>query len=139
MTPEEAQQLMQEATGFTPDAAVKDVARCIYMVPEDHTKYVSLKLFEVSISSPKLGEARRGLNEGTSEAGPVAENEAVQTTPTPPNLGGENKCFKGIPYTSIISEWWRRNGGEPAEGERNVNRVSSLMYPSLCHANFVTY
>ena len=120
MTPEQAQELMQEATGFTPDAAVKDVARCIYMVPEDHTKYVSPKLFEVSISSPKLGEARRGLNEGTSEAGSVAENASVQTTPTPPNLGGENKCFKGIPYTSIISEWWRRNGGEPAEGERNV-------------------
>ena len=34
----------------------------------------------------------------------------------------ENKdlSFKGIPYSSIISEWWRRNGGEPAEGERNV-------------------
>ena len=63
MTPEQAQALMQEATGFTPDAAVKDVARCIYMVPEDHTKYVSPKLFEVSISSPKLGEARRGLND----------------------------------------------------------------------------
>ena len=46
MTPEEAQQLMKEATGFTPDAAVKDVARCIYMVPEDHTRYVSEKLFE---------------------------------------------------------------------------------------------
>ena len=28
--------------------------------------------------------------------------------------------FKGIPYSSIISEWWRRNGGVPAEGERNV-------------------
>ena len=123
MTPEEAQALMQEATGFTPDAAVKDVARCIYMVPEDHTKYVSPKLFEVTVSSPELGEARRGLNEGTSEAGPVAENEAVQTTPTPPNLGGEKVTelnFKGIPYTAIISEWWRRNGGEPAEGERNV-------------------
>ena len=38
MTPEEAQKLMQEATGFTPDSAVKDVARCIYMVPEEHTK-----------------------------------------------------------------------------------------------------
>ena len=48
MTPETAQELMQEATGFTPDAAVKDVARCIYMVPEDHTKFVSPKLFEVS-------------------------------------------------------------------------------------------
>ena len=30
------------------------------------------------------------------------------------------KEFKGIPYTSIIAEWWHRNGGEPAEGERNV-------------------
>ena len=29
-------------------------------------------------------------------------------------------AFKGIPYQDIISEWWRRNGGEPAEGERNV-------------------
>ena len=116
MTPEQAQELMKEATGFTPDAAVKDVARCIYMVPEDHTKYVSPKLFEVSFSSPKLGEARRGLNDGIC----ATESAAVQTTPTPPNLGGENKCFKGIPYTAIINEWWRRNGGEPAEGERNV-------------------
>ena len=48
MTPETAQELMKEATGFTPDAAVKDVSRCIYMVPEDHTKYVNPKLFEVS-------------------------------------------------------------------------------------------
>ena len=32
MTAEEAQALMKEATGFTPDKAVKDVARCIYMV-----------------------------------------------------------------------------------------------------------
>ena len=116
MTVEEAQALMAQATGFTPDAAVKDVARCIYMVPEDHTKYVSPKLFEVSFSSPKLGEARRGLNDGIC----ATESAAVQTTPTPPNLEGENKCFKGIPYTAIINEWWRRNGGEPAEGERNV-------------------
>ena len=50
MTAETAQELMQEATGFTPDAAVKDVSRCIYMVPEDHTKYVSERLFEPEIS-----------------------------------------------------------------------------------------
>ena len=120
MDAETAQTIMKEATGFIPDKQVKGVDRCIYMVPEDHTRYVSPRLFEVTISSPKLGEVRRGLNEGTSAAESVAEIEAVQTTPTPPNLGGENKCFKGIPYTSIIAEWWRRNGGEPAEGERNV-------------------
>ena len=28
--------------------------------------------------------------------------------------------FKDIPYADIIEEYWRRNGGEPAEGERNV-------------------
>ena len=102
MTPEDAQALMQEATGFTPDAAVKDVARCIYMVPEDHTKYVSPKLFEVI---------------------EVKEGDTCVTTcdcsdPHPPNLGGLS--FKGIPYTAIIKEWWSRTGGEPAEGERNV-------------------
>ncbi|MBQ4211397.1 MAG: hypothetical protein II658_10365, partial [Prevotella sp.] len=28
--------------------------------------------------------------------------------------------FKDIPYSDIIAEWWRRNGGEPEAGERNV-------------------
>jgi hypothetical protein len=96
MTPEEAQQLMKEATGFTPDAAVKDVARCIYMVPEDHTKYVNPKLF-------------------------LATDYKTYRTESIAKQPEENdKSFKGIPYSSIIAEWWRRNGGEPAEGERNV-------------------
>ena len=96
MTPEEAQQLMKEATGFTPDAAVKDVSRCIYMVPEDHTKYVSDRLF-------------------------LATDYKTDRTESIAKQPEENdKSFKGIPYSSIIAEWWRRNGGEPAEGERNV-------------------
>ena len=28
--------------------------------------------------------------------------------------------FKGMPYSEIVAEWWKRNGGEPQEGERNV-------------------
>jgi hypothetical protein len=36
------------------------------------------------------------------------------------DLGGSfPSTFKGIPYTSIIAEYWRRTGGEPTEGERN--------------------
>ena len=110
MSPEQAQELMQEATGFTPDAAVKDVSRCIYMVPEDHTKFVSDRLFEVSEGcerkiSPTSDEGCELKNQPTSGAEPEPNSELM---------------FKGIPYTSIIYEWWRRNGGEPAEGERNV-------------------
>ena len=97
MTPEEAQQLMKDATGFTPDAAVKDVARCIYMVPEDHTKYVNQKLF-------------------------LATDYKTDRTESIAKQPEENdKSFKGIPYSSIIAEWWHRNGGEPAEGERTLN------------------
>jgi hypothetical protein len=109
MTPETAQELMQEATGFTPDAAVKDVSRCIYMVPEDHTKYVSEKLFEVPDEPLEPTPAAPAIVPTTPIVAAVAVNE-----------NKEEICFKGIPYTSIISEWWRRNGGEPQEGERNV-------------------
>ena len=36
-------------------------------------------------------------------------------------MSGEiSKSFKGIPYADIIAEWWKQNGGEPQEGERNV-------------------
>ena len=111
MTPEEAQALMQEATGFTPDAAVKDVARCIYMVPEDHTKYVNPKLFEVA-------EVEEGDTQGTGTS--VTSQTTSQMSQSPCVTETEQRAFKGIPYTSIISEWWHRNGGEPAEGERNV-------------------
>ena len=111
MTPEEAQALMQEATGFTPDAAVKDVARCIYMVPEDHTKYVNPMLFEVA-------EVVEGDTQGTGTS--VTSQATSQMSQSPCVAEAEERCFKGIPYSSIVAEWWHRNGGEPAEGERNV-------------------
>ena len=114
MTAEEAQELMKEVTGFEPDKAVKDVSRCIYMVPESYTRYVSEKLYRPPLTPPVEGENRtleNGANSGSSpkqgRSGGVSE-------------GLEGASFKGIPYASIISEWWHRTGGEPAEGERNV-------------------
>ena len=98
MTAEEAQTLMQEVTGFKPDEAVKDIARCIYMVPEDHTRYVNPKLFE-----PQEKESLECR----------VENSKLYTM-------NSTLKFRNIPYCEIIEEYWRRNGGEPAEGERNV-------------------
>ena len=45
MTAEEAQKRFSQDVGFQADAAVKDVARCIYLVTEAHTLYVSEDLF----------------------------------------------------------------------------------------------
>ena len=95
MAVEEAQELMKQITGFEPDKAVKDVARCIYMVPYFHTRYVNPALFEVD---------------------EVQERKSALTS----NEGKISLTFKGIPYSSIIAEYWSRTGGEPQEGERNV-------------------
>ena len=62
MEAEKAQELMKEVTGFEPDKAVKDVSRCIYMVPESYVKYVSERLF---MAEP-LSEERRVKSEESS-------------------------------------------------------------------------
>ncbi|MBQ6064551.1 MAG: hypothetical protein IJK87_13155 [Prevotella sp.] len=48
---------------------------------------------------------------------PDLQNCAKRTTST---VTLPTSTFKGISYADIIAEWWRRNGGEPSEGERNV-------------------
>ena len=111
MTAAEAQRLMAEATGFEPDKAVKDVARCIYMVSEGHTRFVSPRLFEVG------GDGLDGVN---GESGSNGQQPIKSIEPIIPIKPIEPPSFKGTPYTEIIAEWWRRGGGEPAEGERNV-------------------
>ena len=117
MSAEEAQALMKEATGFEPDVKVKGYDRCIYMVTEGHTKYVSDRLFSITPApSPK-----------DEESGYIQDKLSVENTqqkdtllPAPLGEGQGVSSFKGIPYSAIIAEWWRRNGGEPQEGERNV-------------------
>ena len=105
LTAEEAQQRFSADVGFTADAAVKDVARCIYLVTEAHTLYVSDELF--TPSHPVKG--------GAEEAEATRNDKEKDTTP---HAGGE-PLFKGIPYQAIIDEWFRRKGGTPVEGERN--------------------
>ena len=104
MDADTAQQIMKEVTGYEPDKQVKGIDRCIYMVPEDHTRFVSERLFEVE--DRVLPLTRSAMQLGSSK-----------------NSGGENKYpqeFSGIPYSEIIAEYWRRTGGEPPIGKRNT-------------------
>ena len=119
VTPDEAQETMKNITGFEPDKAVKDVARCIYMVPMGHTHYVHAKLFEPEVKTYPRKEEGGGSKENTSEIqAPIfpdssSDQEAVKKDRSFPGQ------FKGVPYSSIISEYWNRTGGEPTTGERN--------------------
>ena len=49
-----------------------------------------------------------------------ASSQSLQSRDNPCNPCQETLSFKGIPYSRIVEEWWKRNGGVPQEGERNV-------------------
>ncbi len=85
---------------------------------------------KVSVSSPKLGEVRRGLNEGMT-----AGKAAVQTTPTPPNSGGERDYpadYMGVPYSYIVEELADQLGGAPEHGNRNP-----FIFTMACHLRHI--
>ena len=70
-----------------------------------------------------LGTDDTDLHEFSNPAVHVADHPAAEERS---RVNSCNPCqnrypadFKGIAYTSIISEYWRRTGGEPSEGERN--------------------
>ena len=44
--------------------------------------------------------------------------------------------FKGRPYSEIIDAWWKRNGGVPQEGERNVKLYQlAVSLRAICDNN----
>ena len=104
MNLEEAQRWMSEQLGDEHyDGCVKDLARCSFVVPRDYILYLDEEeLFTDELRRPKVEVVAKGEEE-------VLKEEVLPVS-----------TFKGIPYKDIIAEWWRRNGGEPSEGERNV-------------------
>ena len=103
MDAETAQQLMKDATGFKPDKQVKGVDRCIYMVPESHTRFVSEKLFEPSIIS---AESSFSLKENSVDP---CQKEFPDS-------------YHGIPFERILKKYWEMNNGgfEPNVGDRDT-------------------
>ena len=89
------------------DEGAKDITRVFYTTTadEDNLIYLDDEIFDPSPCSPE-GESRKV--------------ECPEENNTPLKGEMEGASFKGIPYTSIISEYWRQTGGEPSEGERNV-------------------
>ena len=104
MNLEEAQRWMSEQLGDEHyDGCVKDLARCSFVVPREYILYLDEEeLFTDELRRPKVEVVAKGEEE-------VQKEEVLPVS-----------TFKGIPYKDIIAEWWRRNGGEPSEGERNV-------------------
>ena len=140
MTPQEAQKRFSADVGFQADGALKDVSRCIYMVPEDHTLYVDeerlfgneelrMKNEELPPANPSVG-THHGASDDASDANDDAANAPHTDDAANAPKADAPWCvptFKGIPYSEIIQQWFRLAGGEPVQGERNdkLHRLAS--------------
>ena len=131
MTVPEAQRAYCKALGVECDTSCFTPERFIYISPADFEIYRAdgwyQQLSEEEVAQRRKAYTDRGLSiDGRTEDGSFydpGEEEAmeeklqeVQGSNCQPKFPSE---FKGVPYTSIIGEYWRRTGGEPSEGERN--------------------
>ncbi len=91
-------------------------------IEESEREYELLKereragLEEVPAGAKKANKHYRPWEEETADGGCLKED-----VPQPSTLNPQpSKTFNGVPYSDIISEWWRQHGGEPKEGVRNI-------------------
>ena len=106
------------------DACVKDYARCSFAVPREYVLFVD----EDALFSPQITQIHTDNHlpsDGIQDEN--KENELCETPCDSVMKTEYSTTFKGIPYDTIIGEWFRRNGGEPEPGERNtkLHRLAS--------------
>ncbi len=139
------QHAMAEVLGVEVDESCKDASRMSFICKESDILFIDKELFtyENKEFAEKYDAEYRA---GHSRAAATTDSLLTTTMTTKTTINGDNLSpqaevlpekelsklselssekktelsFKGRPYSEIISEWWKRNGGEPQEGERNV-------------------
>ena len=134
MTVPEAQRAYCKALGVAPDTSCFTPERFIYITPAEYEIYRAdgwyQQLSEEEVAQRRKAYTDRGLSiDGRTEDGSYYDpgddktmsevRSQMEDGDSQPSDIKHQTSFKGIPYTSIISEFWRRTGGEPSEGERN--------------------
>ena len=117
------------------DTSAHDQPRVMYTGPatDDVLLYLDDAIFEEGLTEEESAKEYERLKErekqGKEEVPKGAKKankhyrpweEAEKEVRESPSQSDAEKTFRGVAYSEIIAEWWRRNGGEPQEGERNV-------------------
>ena len=127
MAPDEAQRWMSARLGDAAyDGAVKDLARCSFLVPREYVLYLDEERLFAPVVPPV------GTHHGASDDYAHANEtpQASDDAPADTSQADAPWCvptFKGIPYSQIIQQWFKLAGGEPVPGERNdkLHRLAS--------------
>ena len=106
---------LAQQLGVEPDEACKDASRASFAPQQEEILFINDAIFEYQNEEfdKKYGEQYRGGIKGHTESTEITENS--QTSALSPQTS-----YKGIPFSDIINEYWRRTGGVPVDGERNV-------------------
>jgi len=107
LSQEENLQWASDLLGVAFDAGAKDITRVFFTTTADEEELIFLdeRLFE---------NEEAVVEEIKNEELKIKNEENCQLS-----IVNYQLEFKGIPYSSIIAEYWRQTGGEPTEGERN--------------------
>ncbi len=105
LSQEENLRWASDLLGVEYDKAAKDITRVFFTTTasEKDLIYLDDRLFDMVESD----EVR-------------SPQDAATKSPLSKGEGAGERLFKGIPYADIIDEYWRRTGGVPVDGERNV-------------------
>ena len=134
MSPQEAQNRFSNDVGFQADPSLKDIARCIYMVPESYTLYVNEALFVPSFAPQSNTESHGVLLSSPADDTKNKEINSVELCV----LSGENttstypQTHEGIPYSAIIETLEEQMGGKPDIGSRN-----NFIFSMACHLRYI--
>ena len=132
MEVQEAQVRFSDDVGFQADPALKDVARCIYMVPASHTLYVNEALFAPQPHVIQTTEGRKNL-ENTAQPSVDAPEILRRSAPLDDKKeGGYPDTYEGIPYQKIVETLEEQMGGQPEHGSRN-----NFIFSMACHLRYV--
>ena len=126
--------------GVEVDESGKDSSRMSYVCKESDILYIDKELFtyENKEFAEKYEPEYRANHSGATKTDVVAPARVEQKPVEGGQVAAESVplSFKGRPYSEIIDEWWKRNGGVPQEGERNVKLYQlAVSLRAICDNN----
>ena len=139
------QHAMAKVLDVEVDECCRDSSRMSYVCKESDILYLDKELFtyENKDFAEKYEPEYRANHSGATKTDVVAPARVEQKPVESGQVAAESVLgtdpslkFKGIPYADIIAEWWKRNGGVPQEGERNVKLYQlAVSLRAICDNN----
>jgi len=122
LSQEENLRWASDLLGVDYDMGAKDITRVFFTTTNEQLLFLDDAIFENTESIPNTDSTDGTENTNTNLTNLTdIENTAQHSCDLSDSCSEkELPCFKGRPYSEIIDEWWKRNGGVPQEGERNV-------------------